>query len=166
MDQDRKWKVDLSKQQIPFWELDILTSNMTKIEARASQVETLQMEFDLFKSRIQRLEASAEHLSQPREELQLAPIQQSKSTATSGPSNNTYPMSNDLHQEAPAKVSSEATSASLKVLQPTSRKRKAPAEKVAGAGEGNKSPRLTRLGATDKRSIKKPRAFLPTGCKF
>ncbi|KAK1451199.1 hypothetical protein CCUS01_11184 [Colletotrichum cuscutae] len=67
MDQDRKKKVDLSKQQIPLRELDILTSNMTKIEARASQVKTLQMEFDLFKSRIQRLEASAEHLSQPRE---------------------------------------------------------------------------------------------------
>ncbi|KXH44399.1 hypothetical protein CSIM01_13294 [Colletotrichum simmondsii] len=165
MDQDRKKKVDLSKQQIPLRELDILTSNMTKIGARASQVETLQMEFDLFKSRIQRLEASAEHLSQPCEELQLAPIQQSKSAATSSPSNDTYPMSNDLHQEAPAKVFSEATSASLKVSQPTSRKRKAPAEKVAGAGEANKSLRLTRSGAIDKRSIKKPRASLPADSK-
>ncbi|KXH54009.1 hypothetical protein CNYM01_10157 [Colletotrichum nymphaeae SA-01] len=164
MDQDRKKKVNLSKQQIPLRELDILTSNMTKIGARASQVETLQMEFDLFKSRIQHLEASTEHLS-PCEESQLAPIQQSKSAATSRPSNNAYPMSNDLHQEAPAKVFSEATPASLKVSQPASRKRKAPAEKVAGAGEGNKSPRLTRSGAIDKRSIKKPRASLPADSK-
>lgn len=165
MDQDGKKKVDLSKQQIPSRELDILTSNMTKIGARASQVETLQMEFDIFKSRIQRLEASAEHIS-PCEELQLASIQQSKSAATSGSPNDAYPMSDELHQEAPAKVFNEATPASLKVSQPTSRKRKAPAEKVAGAGQGNKSPRLARSGAIDKRSIKKPRASLPADSKL
>lgn len=39
-------------------ELDILTSNITKIGNRASQIETLQMEFQLFKSRMHRLEAA------------------------------------------------------------------------------------------------------------
>ncbi|KAJ6445743.1 spc7 kinetochore protein domain-containing protein [Purpureocillium lavendulum] len=38
-------------------ELDILTSSISKIGNRASQVESLQMEFDLFRTRIQRLEA-------------------------------------------------------------------------------------------------------------
>ncbi|KYK55466.1 hypothetical protein DCS_07429 [Drechmeria coniospora] len=38
-------------------ELDILSSSISKIGNRASQIESLQMEFDLFRSRIQRLEA-------------------------------------------------------------------------------------------------------------
>lgn len=38
-------------------QLDILASNISKIGNRASQVESLQMEFDLFRTRIQRLEA-------------------------------------------------------------------------------------------------------------
>ncbi|KAH8130976.1 hypothetical protein LI328DRAFT_161006 [Trichoderma asperelloides] len=37
-------------------QLDILASNISKIGNRASQVESLQMEFDLFRTRIQRLE--------------------------------------------------------------------------------------------------------------
>lgn len=37
-------------------ELDILTRNITKIGNRASQVETLQMEFELLKSRVERIE--------------------------------------------------------------------------------------------------------------
>ncbi|PTB69908.1 hypothetical protein BBK36DRAFT_1166125 [Trichoderma citrinoviride] len=38
-------------------QLDILASNIAKIGNRASQVESLQMEFDLFRTRMQRLEA-------------------------------------------------------------------------------------------------------------
>lgn len=38
-------------------QLDILASNMSKIGNRASQIESLQMEFELFRTRIQRLEA-------------------------------------------------------------------------------------------------------------
>lgn len=38
-------------------EVDILTSNIAKIGNRASQVETLQMEFDIFKGRVERMEA-------------------------------------------------------------------------------------------------------------
>ncbi|KAL7922706.1 hypothetical protein ACQKWADRAFT_320652 [Trichoderma austrokoningii] len=37
-------------------QLDILASNISKIGNRASQVESLQMEFDLFRTRVQRLE--------------------------------------------------------------------------------------------------------------
>ncbi|KAJ3945765.1 uncharacterized protein N0V96_004105 [Colletotrichum fioriniae] len=165
LDQDRKKKLDLSQQQIPSRELDILASNITKIGARANQVEALQMEFDLFKSRIQRLEANIERPSQPCEELQIATTQQSKSVGTFVIANDVDSMSNSLHQEAPVKFSSEATSITPKVIQPTSRKRKAPAEKTVGTGEENKSPRLTRSGAIDKRSIKKPRASLPADSK-
>lgn len=54
-------------------ELDILTRNITKIGNRASQIETLQMEFQLFKSRLQRLEApESEHPEFPaRDEYDL-----------------------------------------------------------------------------------------------
>ncbi|KAK1671178.1 hypothetical protein BDP55DRAFT_298028 [Colletotrichum godetiae] len=165
LEQDQKKKLDPSKQQIPSRELDILTSNITKIGARANQVETLQMEFDLFKSRIQRLEASAERPSQPCEELQLAPTRPSKSSETSGIPNSIDPGSNDLFQGAHARILNEPTSASLKVQQSTSRKRRAPVEKTAGPGEENKSPRLTRSSAIDKRSIKKPRSSLPANSK-
>ncbi|KAM4059559.1 hypothetical protein HRG_011615 [Hirsutella rhossiliensis] len=40
-------------------ELDILASSISKIGNRASQVETLQMDFELFRARLQRLEARA-----------------------------------------------------------------------------------------------------------
>ncbi|KAI1376343.1 hypothetical protein F4677DRAFT_89020 [Hypoxylon crocopeplum] len=40
----------------PAQEIDILTTNITKIGQRASQVETLQMEFELLKGRVQRME--------------------------------------------------------------------------------------------------------------
>jgi uncharacterized phage infection (PIP) family protein YhgE len=42
----------------PSKELDILTSNIAKIGKRASQVETLQMEFEILKGRVERAEAS------------------------------------------------------------------------------------------------------------
>ena len=41
-------------------ELDILTSNIAKIGNRASVVESLQMEFEIFKGRVQRMEAAAQ----------------------------------------------------------------------------------------------------------
>ncbi|KAK5987359.1 hypothetical protein PT974_11486 [Cladobotryum mycophilum] len=40
-------------------QLDILASNISKIGNRASQVESLQMELELFRTRVQRLEAKA-----------------------------------------------------------------------------------------------------------
>ncbi|KAK4073287.1 hypothetical protein Purlil1_13107 [Purpureocillium lilacinum] len=46
-----------SKMPFSSHELDILTSSISKIGNRASQIESLQMEFDLFRTRIQRLEA-------------------------------------------------------------------------------------------------------------
>lgn len=48
------------EQSFPPRELDILTSNIAKIGNRASQVETLQMEFEILKGRVKRLEADRE----------------------------------------------------------------------------------------------------------
>lgn len=44
----------------PSRELDILTSNIAKIGNRASQVESLQMEFEIFKGRVERMEAAGQ----------------------------------------------------------------------------------------------------------
>lgn len=69
-------------------ELDILTRNITKIGNRASQIETLQMEFQLFKSRIHRLEAAELPEPAQRDEYDLPPFfddedgQQNSSTKT------------------------------------------------------------------------------------
>lgn len=48
----------------PSRELDILTSNISKIGNRANQVESLQMEFEIFKGRVERIEAAAHASSQ------------------------------------------------------------------------------------------------------
>ncbi|RDA89783.1 hypothetical protein CP533_4684 [Ophiocordyceps camponoti-saundersi (nom. inval.)] len=46
-------------------ELDILASNISKIGNRASHIESLQMEFELFKTRLQRLEAARADVAHP-----------------------------------------------------------------------------------------------------
>lgn len=57
IEQERARRVDSQKGSFSSRELDILTSNIAKIGNRASQIETLQMEIQLFKTRLQRLEA-------------------------------------------------------------------------------------------------------------
>ncbi|OTB07592.1 hypothetical protein M426DRAFT_8589 [Hypoxylon sp. CI-4A] len=62
----REPKEELSREQaqksqpsvavLPSRELDILTASITRIGQRASQVETLQMELELLKGRVQRME--------------------------------------------------------------------------------------------------------------
>jgi len=58
MDEMRSKPVERGGAPFPAKELDILASNIAKIGARASQVETLQMEFEILKGRIERSEAS------------------------------------------------------------------------------------------------------------
>ena len=74
MDEMRSKTVERAAAPFPAKELDILASNIAKIGARASQVETLQMEFDILKGRIERSEASRQtsddrlvgHATEPR----------------------------------------------------------------------------------------------------
>lgn len=63
-------------------ELDILTRNITKIGNRASQIETLQMEFQLFKSRLQRLEVPE---LPARDEYDLPPLSDDEGERQNGP---------------------------------------------------------------------------------
>ncbi|KAM7190553.1 hypothetical protein V8F20_009686 [Naviculisporaceae sp. PSN 640] len=51
----------------PHRELEILTTNIAKIGSRANQVEPLQMEFEILKGRVERMEAGRQSLnSEPR----------------------------------------------------------------------------------------------------
>ncbi|KAL2759102.1 hypothetical protein ACRALDRAFT_1080657 [Sodiomyces alcalophilus JCM 7366] len=56
MAQDRARRLDPPKPDYPTNELEIITANVSKIGREAGQVSSLQMEFDLFKSRMRRLE--------------------------------------------------------------------------------------------------------------
>jgi archaellum component FlaC len=66
MDEMRSKTVERVGAPFPAKELDILASNIAKIGARASQVETLQMEFEILKGRIERSEASRQVSSDER----------------------------------------------------------------------------------------------------
>ncbi|KAK0730754.1 hypothetical protein B0H67DRAFT_639216 [Lasiosphaeris hirsuta] len=75
MDEMRSKAAERIATPFPSKELDILTSNIAKIGNRASQVETLQMEFEILKGRVERTEASRQtpenrraiHPAEPRE---------------------------------------------------------------------------------------------------
>lgn len=54
----RARRMDRAETAFPPRELEILTSNIAKIGNRASQVETLQMELEILKGRVERTEAS------------------------------------------------------------------------------------------------------------
>lgn len=68
------------KQPDPFpsRELDILTSNIAKIGNRASLVESLQMEFEIFKGRVERMEAASQ-ASQARQAPLSLPTAETRS---------------------------------------------------------------------------------------
>jgi prefoldin subunit 5 len=57
-DQERAKQVEQSQAGFSTRELDILTTNISMISKRASHVETLQMEVQLLKTRLQRLESN------------------------------------------------------------------------------------------------------------
>ncbi|PFH61664.1 hypothetical protein XA68_16674 [Ophiocordyceps unilateralis] len=60
LDDERSRPPPTASSSISSHELDILASSISKIGNRASHVESLQMEFELFKTRLQRLEARAD----------------------------------------------------------------------------------------------------------
>jgi chromosome segregation ATPase len=57
MDETRSRRAGQAETAFPSRELDVLTSNIAKIGNRASQVETLQMELEILKGRVERAEA-------------------------------------------------------------------------------------------------------------
>ncbi|KAI1734779.1 hypothetical protein F4680DRAFT_437394 [Xylaria scruposa] len=138
-------------------EMDILTSNITKIGQRASQVETLKMEFELLKGRVQRMEAQTASsqkgsaISPHREEpLPSQPLSSNRKVflgchiedgiSTSSPS--IIPNANNGH----GGQSLTAHATALYSPPPTKARRNSTRVSM---------PKLTRSGAIDKRTLKK-----------
>jgi predicted nucleic acid-binding Zn-ribbon protein len=58
MDETRSRGAGQAETAFPSRKLDVLTSNIAKLGSRASQVETLQMELEILRGRVERVEAS------------------------------------------------------------------------------------------------------------
>ncbi|KFA64221.1 hypothetical protein S40285_09872 [Stachybotrys chlorohalonatus IBT 40285] len=69
LSEGRERRETASSSTFPSHELDILVTSMSKIGNRASQVESLQMEFELFKTRTHRLEARLNTQNAAREDV-------------------------------------------------------------------------------------------------
>lgn len=148
----------------PSRELDILTSNIAKIGNRASLVESLQMEFEIFKGRVERME-TANQASQARQ----APV--SVSTAETRSAYDRYD-DHDFHQQELRSSRRKRPSSGLDTspLPDSSSKRTAPSSDLADTivatqwSENTRSSpvtetrtrpdatRLTKGGKVDKRA--------------
>ncbi|KAK5624490.1 hypothetical protein RRF57_000206 [Xylaria bambusicola] len=137
-------------------DVDILTSNITKIGNKASQVEPLQMELELLKSRIQRMEAQASEwqkeplASPPQKDPQhslVSPKRKyiTRSTMEDGLNSNTPASAIPMIQDNDISWSSSPT-----IYRPTSNQASSP--RTPRKELKTRSPRLTKSGAIDKRS--------------
>lgn len=153
-------------QSFPSNELDILASSISRIGNRASQVESLQMEFELFKSRVQRLEARPSFPTQAsqHEKFGSAGIYPAEKDKLPGPpqaaghqKRKVMPPEDEYEFHVTPKraaVTSDYSSASTAApssidewqqLSPTTNT----------IAKGPAGPRLTKSGAIDKRSVKR-----------
>ncbi|KAF4822771.1 hypothetical protein CGCSCA5_v002243 [Colletotrichum siamense] len=137
-------------------ELDILASNITKIGNRANQVESLQMELDLFKSRVQRLEASVETSTRGRDDRPPKSVSPKTYPDALGIADSPV-KTTTLQQEveAPSQLTEEPMP---KATQPQARKRRAAPEPADDQGTAH--PKLTKSGAIDKRRTKRSKQDL------
>ncbi|KAI3334768.1 hypothetical protein F4824DRAFT_490052 [Ustulina deusta] len=144
-------------------EIDILTSNITKIGHRASQVESLQMEFELLKGRVQRLEAQSPTWQRdPTASLQRQEPQHSHSVTPKHAAPPSYCIEDGLNSNISSSASpnvgdnnviwpssptiyDSSLSSPPSAKAPTKTPRKAP-RAIA--------PRLTKYGAVDKRCLR------------
>ncbi|KAH0424430.1 hypothetical protein CcaCcLH18_11556 [Colletotrichum camelliae] len=132
-------------------ELDILASNITKIGNRANQVESLQMELDLFKSRVQRLEASVETSTRGRNNR--PPKSVSPKTYPDALGIADSPVKTTTWQQEVQTPSQLTEEPMPKASQPRARKRRAAPGPADDQGTAN--PKLMKSDATDKRRTKR-----------
>ncbi|KAI1280065.1 hypothetical protein F5Y07DRAFT_22497 [Xylaria sp. FL0933] len=137
-------------------EMDILTSNITKIGQKASQIETLQMEFELLKGRLQRMEAQAPAWERkPTADLQRQEPQQSHSVSQKYYSHPGRSLEDNLNLNtssltAPNVRGHDANRSSSPTASSSSPSAKAPKKPPRSSAQ-----RLTKSGAVDKRCLRK-----------
>ncbi|KAI1425382.1 hypothetical protein F5Y12DRAFT_784656 [Xylaria sp. FL1777] len=157
---ERSYKSSSSNPVFASREMDILTSNITKIGHRASQVETLQMEFELLKGRVQRMEAQAPTWQRDSTTgLQRQEPQHSHSVNPKHNTSSSYYMEDSLNCNIPSSTAQNAIennvswSSSPTTLQ--SALGSPPSTKAPRNAPRISVPRLTKSGAVDKRSLRK-----------
>ena len=149
-------------------ELDILTSNISKIGNRASQIESLQMEFELFKTRLQRLEARPNYGPDKNDGHSLLsdfipqqeqPLQQrfggslrQKRTSTGRDGNDPYADTPPKRMALTSDYSSAATGSYGSAGDWAGQSSPPTSAFVATDGSG---PRLTKAGKVDRRTTKR-----------
>ncbi|KAI0448523.1 hypothetical protein F5B21DRAFT_105281 [Xylaria acuta] len=153
---ERSYKSSTTSPAFSIREIDILTSNITKIGQRASQVETLQMEFELLKGRVQRMEAQTTSQKGPAISLQREEPAHSQLT------NSNCKVSSGCHVEdgisagspsAALNASEGYVSQSLTTHATTSYSPPPPKARRDSSRVG--VPKLTKSGAVDKRTLRK-----------
>ncbi|KAI1390263.1 uncharacterized protein F4822DRAFT_231041 [Hypoxylon trugodes] len=142
----------------PTEEIEILTTSITKIGQRASQVETLQMELELLKGRIQRME-KAQTADQDVTEERIQHKNPAHSlTESSGRKRKRSPQSKDTPLATPStKRSTRATWSSVSVKNQGHISMNSSSSITAQVSDDklSDSPRLTKSGTIDKRALKK-----------
>lgn len=140
-------------------EIDILTRRITKIAKKASQVETLQMEFELFKRRIERIERRTSSAASHREFATGALPQPEPTSAKRKAVSATH----DVEDEASLTASSPSTAADeaddyvkLPDSPPPAKVRRNPFAKI---------PKVTKSGDVDKRTLRRRSARLETAAR-
>ncbi|KAI3323580.1 hypothetical protein HD806DRAFT_92645 [Xylariaceae sp. AK1471] len=157
---ERSYKSSSANTVFPSRELDILTSNITKIGQRASQVETLRMEFELLKGRVQRIETQIPALQKDAADLQRREPLYSRLPSSKRKCSPDYYLEEDVNSDVPGpnapntrdnhiSWSSSPTVPHRSVLNTP------PAANAPKGTAKTGVPRLTKSGTVDKRTVKK-----------
>ncbi|KAI1412605.1 hypothetical protein F5Y13DRAFT_199831 [Hypoxylon sp. FL1857] len=160
--QERSQKSPPTDPEFPAREIDILTTNITKIGQKASQVETLQMELELLKERLQRVEKTRAPNSQDATEAETP----SRNSVPFPPGESRQKRKRSSHPE-------ETTNLDMSSAAPSSERltRAPPTGSLPGNHDSmnsppfmkvrksdakvSESPRLTKLGTVDKRYLRR-----------
>ncbi|KAI8632249.1 hypothetical protein F5Y19DRAFT_356188 [Xylariaceae sp. FL1651] len=157
---ERSCKSSSTNPAFPSRELDILTSNITKIGQRASQVEALQMEFELFKGRIQRIETQTPSAQKDIVvDLHHQEPLHSRPTSLNHRSSPDRGLKDGVTFDIPSTISSGARDDHLSWSSSPTVHRPIlslpPSAKAFKMKAKTNVPRLTKTGAVDRRTLRK-----------
>ncbi|KAI1142799.1 hypothetical protein F5Y05DRAFT_408248 [Hypoxylon sp. FL0543] len=149
--QERSQKSPPADPEFPSREIDILTSNITKIGQKANQVDSLQMEFELFKERLQRIEKSRTSNSQDTADVETQP----RNSIQFPPGGSRHKRKHSPQREVNANLDTPSALSSSKRQTRAPLSSSPPSIQVhKSKGEASESPRLTKSGKIDKRFLK------------
>ncbi|KAI0148138.1 hypothetical protein F4776DRAFT_301121 [Hypoxylon sp. NC0597] len=159
--QERSQKSPPTDPEFPSREIDILTTSITKIGQKASQVDTLQMEFELFKERLQRMEKTRTPNSQDAADVETQHRNSVRFTprASRQKRKHSPQLEEALNLDASSATSSGKRPMRAPLSSTPSRSHNSinltpPIQVEKSDGKASESPRLTKSGSIDKRYLK------------